>query len=174
MIFHFNISCCDIMLPPRTFELRHSLLCLVFMLSACAVQASAWVTEDDARREAEFQQVTPLKPDRTRAISPVDVEAPLIEVIRPNPLNNLSLPFAVELRFSSRSGAPIDPNSLRVSYGFMRVDLTERIRKSATVTAEGLRAESVEIPKGKHRLNVTVADTVGHVGEKEIQFSVGE
>lgn len=149
---------------------------LGFVLLSLILPASAaeWVSESDVLREADYLSRSPDARPRTRSMSKEDPEAPLIEVIRPNPLNNLKQPFPVELRFTARSGAPIDPKSLKVSYGFMGLDLTERIRKSATVTPDGLRAESVEIPKGEHRLMVRVADARGLVGERDIRIKVGE
>lgn len=147
-------------------------LCLVFL--ALPAAAAEWVSQAEMLREAEYLGRPADARARTRAITPVDPDAPLIEVIRPNPLNNLKQPFPVELRFIARSGAPIDPKTLKVSYGFMGLDLTERIRKSATVTPEGLRAENVEIPKGDHRLTVKVADAKGLVGERDIRIRVGE
>lgn len=147
---------------------------VVLLTALLPVSAEEWVSASEVLREAEYQARSPEARPRTRALSKEDPEAPLIEVIRPNPLNNLKQPFPVELRFTARSGAPIDPKSLKVSYGFMGLDLTERIRKSATVTPEGLRAENVEIPKGEHRLTVRVADARGLVGERDIRIKVGE
>lgn len=144
------------------------------LFSARAALAEVWITADELAREAEFASRPPPPRVRARSLVAADRDSPLIEVLRPNPLNNLKPPFAVELRFSARAGAEINPDSLRVAYGFLGIDLTERIRKSATVTPEGLRAESVDIPRGDHRLTVRIADVRGRIGEREIRIRVGD
>ncbi len=152
--------------------------------------ADSWVTADDVAREAEEAEFLAIPaPPRAKArsmpvidpdlpqievVRPNPLNMPQIEVVRPNPLNNIKAPFGVELHFAARPGSAIDPDSLKVSYGFMGIDLTDRIRRSATVTPAGLKAENVEIPRGDHRLTVRIADVRGRIGEKEIRIRVGE
>lgn len=136
--------------------------------------ADSWVTADDVAREAEFLAIPAPPRAKARSMPVIDPDLPQIEVVRPNPLNNIKAPFGVELHFAARPGSAIDPDSLKVSYGFMGIDLTDRIRRSATVTPAGLKAENVEIPRGDHRLTVRIADVRGRIGEKEIRIRVGE
>lgn len=172
--YHMSFDC---KLPPRMKAKPSLALVLVLISGLFAARASfgdTWVTAQEVAQETEFAAHRPPPRQRTRSLAVADPEAPQIEVLRPNPLNGLKPPFAVELRFSARAGAEIDPGSLRVAYGFLGIDLTERIRKSATVTAEGLRADGVDIPRGDHRLTVRIADVRGRVGEREIRLSVGD
>ena len=153
--------------------IRNGLLFFAF----CAVSAQAFelVTAQDVAQETTYQIQNPSAPRaRTRAFATPNPDAPLIEVVQPQILSGVRPPFPVELRFVARAGSQIDPGTLKVRYGMMGIDLTDRIRKGATVTPDGLKAEKVEIPTGDHRLTVRIADSGGHVGEKEIRIKVGD
>ena len=144
-------------------------------LSAASAQAFEWVTTQEVEQETAYQSRNqPAQRSLSRAITPINPDAPLIEVVQPQVLNSVRPPFPVELRFIARPGSQIDPGSLKVRYGMLGIDLTERIRKGATITADGLKADRVEIPTGDHRLTVRIADSGGHVGEKEIRIKVGD
>lgn len=148
---------------------------LLTMLSLAPVQAFELISAQEVVQEAEFLRQNPeSRATRTRALATPNPEAPIIEVVQPQVLNEVRPPFPVELRFIPRVGLQIDPKSLNVRYGMLGIDLTDRIRKGATVTADGLKADKVEIPGGNHRLIVRIADFAGHVGEKEIRIKVGE
>ena len=148
---------------------------LLVALFSTSVQALEWVTAQDVAQESDFQSQNPSNlRARTRAFAPINPEAPLIEVVQPQILSGVRPPFPVELRFIARPGAQIEPGTLKVRYGMLGIDLTDRIRKGATVTPDGLKADKVEIPAGDHRLTVRIADSGGHVGEKEIRIKVGD
>jgi hypothetical protein len=148
---------------------------LLGAILATSAQAVEWVTAQDIAQESAYQsQSLPAPRVRTRAIGALNQEAPLIEVVRPQVLSGVQPPFPVELRFIARPGSQIDPTTLKVRYGMLGIDLTDRIRKGASVTPDGLRADKVDIPNGDHRLTVRIADSGGHVGEKEIRIKVGD
>jgi len=142
-------------------------------LFAPAVLAESWVTAEDVAREAEFLAIPAPPRTKLRSMPVTDPDLPQIEVLRPNPLDNVRPPFGVELRFAARPGTAIDPDSLKVVYGFLGIDLTDRIRRSATVTPAGLLADNVEIPRGEHRLTIRIPEVRGRTGEKEIRNRVG-
>ena len=153
--------------------IRYGLLLAAFF--AASAQAFELVTAQDVAQETTYKIQNPSSPRiRTRALATLNPEAPLIEVVQPQILSGVRPPFPVELRFVARSGAQIDPATLKVRYGMLGIDLTDRIRKGATVTSDGLRADKVEIPTGDHRLTVRIADSGGQVGEKEIRIKVGD
>jgi hypothetical protein len=148
---------------------------LFFAFFAASAQAFELVTAQDVAQETTYQiQNPPVQRALTRAFATPNPDAPLIEVVQPQVLSGVRPPFPVELRFVARAGSQIDPGTLKVRYGMMGIDLTDRIRKGATVTPDGLKAEKVEIPTGDHRLTVRIADSGGHVGEKEIRIKVGD
>ena len=153
--------------------IRYSLL--LAALFATSAQAFELVTALEVAQEFSYQsQNLPTQRARTRAFATPNPEAPLIEVVQPQVLSGVRPPVPVELRFVARPGSQIDPGTLKVRYGMMGIDLTDRIRKGASVTPDGLRADKVDIPNGDHRLTVRIADSGGHVGEKEIRIKVGD
>ena len=50
--------------------------------------------------------------------------------------------------------------------------MTDRVTEHATVTPEGLVSENAEMPKGKHKLTISIADTEGRVGKKQFKFQI--
>lgn len=138
---------------------------------ACAnVHAGSFVlvTED----EMALETATPATPTiKTRALGSFDT--PKIKVISPEPVKNVfSAPLPIELKFISADDAEIDPASFRASYGFLRLDVTNRITQSGKLTKSGLSIAEAEIPKGSHRLLLQVSDTKGRVGESELRFRI--
>lgn len=126
------------------------------------------VTEDEVLLEA----ATPMpKKSRTRTYTSPDT--PKIKVISPDLLKDVfTAPLPIELKFVSAGDAEIDPASFRASYGFMRIDITNRITQSIKVTKSGFLVAEAAIPKGSHRLIMQVSDTKGRVGEIELRFIV--
>lgn len=128
----------------------------------------ALVTLDEVRAEAQARIE---EPPRTRSLPTPG--APNIQVLQPEisvaPLQN---PIRIELQFSSASDADIDPASFRAYYGFLRIDITERIVKSVRVAKSGLKVENAEIPPGNHRLFLRIADSKKRVTETVVRFAV--
>jgi hypothetical protein len=126
------------------------------------------VTLEEVRAESQAQIP---EPPRTRSLPAPG--APTIHVLQPEmagaPLQN---PVRIELQFSSASDADIDPASFRAYYGFLRIDITERIVKSVRVTESGLKIENAEIPRGSHRLLLRIADSKDRATETELRFVV--
>jgi hypothetical protein len=128
----------------------------------------ALVTLDEVRAEAQARIE---EPPRMRSLPAPG--APKIQVLQPEisgaPLQN---PIRIELQFSSASDADIDPASFRAYYGFLRIDITERIVNSVRVAKSGLKVENAEIPPGSHRLFLRIADMKERVTETEVRFAV--
>jgi len=126
------------------------------------------VTPEEVRAEI---QAGIKEPPRTRALPTPG--APKIHILQPvmsgAPLQN---PIRIQLQFSSASDADIDPGSFRAYYGFLRIDLTGRILKSVRVAKSGLKIENAELPSGKHRLFLRIADSKERTTETEVRFVV--
>ncbi|ESQ93336.1 hypothetical protein ABAC460_01125 [Asticcacaulis sp. AC460] len=73
--------------------------------------------------------------------------------------------------FKPASGARIRPETLRVEYrtavGWR--DVTDRVLAQGKVTAGGLNAKPLAMPKGNHRIRITVMDDKGRVGISELR-----
>jgi hypothetical protein len=129
------------------------------------------VTPEEVQREAAWAGTHPPSATRrTRAITPANPE---IAVVKPESLAEpLKAPFPIQILFRAREGAVIVPESLRILYGFMRIDITERLTARAKVTPAGIVVESAAIPPGNHRLLIRVSDDRERQGEAELRFAV--
>jgi hypothetical protein len=126
------------------------------------------VTQEEVRAEAQ-SGIT--EPPRRRALTVAG--APKISVLQPVIAGaSLRNPIRIELQFSSAPDAEIDPGSFRAYYGFLRIDLTERIVKSVRVAKSGLKVENAELPPGSHRLFLRIADSKERASETELRFVV--
>ena len=94
----------------------------------------------------------------------------LVETPKLNPA--LPSPIAMKLRFQAADGTSIRPETFKVRYGSLRIDITARITGSTTVTAEGLEISQAALPKGKHKIVIAVEDAVGRLNERQLQFEI--
>ena len=104
---------------------------------------------------------------------PLAGDEPAIEIIRPVVKEGkVASPVAIEVRFKPVAGKAIDPASFKLYYGAFKLDVTDRLLKTAKVTPTGFSIDKVDIPAGSHRLVMKVADDTGAAGIKEIKFMV--
>lgn len=103
----------------------------------------------------------------TRGIS----RGPGIKVLSPEPGMATAAPFEFKLEFTPRSGAPIDPSSVKVLYmKSPMVDLTPRVK--SVITSEGLDFKDAKVPPGDHQMKIIVLDTEGREGTALINLTV--
>jgi hypothetical protein len=57
-------------------------------------------------------------------------------------------------------------------YGVLKIDLTDRVSKYATISEDGAVIDQAKMPSGQHRLLLRVADDKGNLGEQELLFRV--
>lgn len=104
---------------------------------------------------------------------PLAGDEPAIEIVRPVVKEGkVASPVAIEVRFKPVAGKTIDPASFKLYYGAFKIDVTDRLLKTAKVTPTGFSIDKVDIPSGSHRLVMRVGDDTGAVGIKEIKFTV--
>ena len=104
---------------------------------------------------------------------PLAGDEPAIEIVRPVVKEGkVASPVAIEVRFKPVTGKTIDPASFKLYYGAFKIDVTDRLLKTAKVTANGFSIDKVDIPAGAHRLVMKVADDTGAAGIREIKFTV--
>ncbi len=107
---------------------------------------------------------------KTRAFSPGQPE---ISVVSPAAVSEpLKAPFPIRVTFKAKEGATIKPDSFRALYGFLKVDITDRLASRAKIGPDGISVESADIPAGNHRLMLRVSDDRDRQAETEIRFSV--
>jgi hypothetical protein len=119
-------------------------------------------------------EVEKYKDDVTENITvPLAGDEPAIEIVRPVVKEGkVASPVAIEVRFKPLAGKSIEPASFKLYYGAFKIDVTERLLKTAKVTPYGFSIDKVDIPTGSHRLVMRVGDDTGAVGIKEIKFAV--
>lgn len=158
-------------------------LALLFALSLSIAELSTAGTG--------FQLIAPEEYEReqaARAVATVDgltegdvfkrqtwlrsLDAPVIEVVTPDATSPIRSPVNIEVKFQPGPGATIVKESLRIKYGLVGLDITERIRKAATVTEQGIRASGAELPAGAHSLSIEIADTAGRRARQVHKFRI--
>lgn len=144
---------------------RFATLCA--LLLAMAGPAVAWplVSSEEDQRDREAPKVE--DPERTATKAP-----PTITLKRPDLVGPMRNPMSIELRFEAGPSSSIDMGSVRVTYGWLGIDITRRLLGHAVISTNGLSADDVEIPLGDHNVTVSVADTAGRVGTRTFRFSI--
>lgn len=142
---------------------------LLMSLGCSLAQAQELVTWQE--QQASQQSPEPLAPKVTTV-----ADAPRIELLRPN-LNAtsgamLSSPTVIELRFQAAPGSQIRPDTFRVLYGRLRLDITARLLSATRISAEGLHVREAQLPAGPHRLLLSIEDSQGRLGQTALAFEI--
>jgi len=136
------------------------------LLAAWPVLADEWlVTEQEAR----LSRAAPAMPE-AKAV-PV-AGAPRIVLLQPDVTASVASPTRIQLRFEPQGEASIRPDTFKVRYGTLRLDITQRITAVSAVTPQGIDVSEAKLPKGAHRLYMEVQDSAGRTGERAVSFVV--
>jgi hypothetical protein len=151
-----------------TSTLRLRGLCAGLLALLCgAAQAFNLVSTDEAARD----RLAPEPPAQRSTPHPA---APKIELLAPMVGKPLPSPMDIRLRWSASPGAAIDTASVRVKYGRLGIDVTDRVLGSAKVTPLGIDAPGAKLPSGEHRLAVEVSDDKQRKSRREFIVEVVE
>jgi hypothetical protein len=132
------------------------------------------VTAAEAQQAAQAEAAAPPADTRPRTRSLPRPQPTSIRVLAPSTTASpVPAPLRIELAFSPAPGARIVPATFRILYGVLKIDLTERLRKHATITEAGVLVEGAQVPDGQHRLLLQVADDQGNLAEQELRIRVG-
>jgi hypothetical protein len=147
---------------------RRSLILGVIATSCFGIRrASAWplVTRQQLQREnaAPHNQTAPAQ---SRS------GAPTIRIDEPDIANPVRSPVNIRISFQAAANARIAVDSLRVRYGSLGIDITRRILAHARPTQSGVFVEDAELPRGRHRVTIQIADNMGRTGTKSFNFNV--
>lgn len=146
---------------------------------------------EDAAARSEGWLITPEEYARLRTADPFGLDeedagarsitelghpdGPRIRVISPDlSVDRLPSEVTIEAAFEALEDAEVDLSTLKVKYKSMVgwFDVTDRVRGGASVTAEGIRSDVVKLPKGKHRLRLSLQDSEGREGLVEFRIRV--
>jgi hypothetical protein len=103
-----------------------------------------------------------------------DFDAPTITVIKPDRSAPIQPPVDIDVHFKAAQGASVNVASLKIMYGFLKLDITKRILDApgVQVSAAGLKASGAQLPSGSHKLAIEVADNIGRTGRQPLEFTV--
>lgn len=160
--------------------LRIAMICLALLMTSLQARAQApaggfeLITATEAQQEAQAEASAPPPAPRTRSLLVAKPGQPTIQVLTPAaPGTAVNAPVRIELAFKPAPGARIVPSTFRVLYGLLKIDLTDRLKKHATVTETGVVVDQAQVPAGQHRLIMQVADDQGNTAEQEVRIRVG-
>jgi hypothetical protein len=130
-------------------------------------RAAAWelVTKEELKRES-----TSPRPSASPAQS--QPGAPTIEVEQPDPTKPIKPPVTIRVLFKAQAGSTIDPKSFRAKYGWLGLDVTDRITSHAKIDASGLIAENADVPAGSYKITLQIADNLQRIGIRVLDFTV--
>ena len=145
--------------------LQTPVLALGLCASAFHVQAFELVSAQEM--QASLSAVEPLSA-KTAAL----LGAPQIEIVHPKLDTPVVSPTAIQLVFVPAATSVVRPETFKVLYGRLRIDITQRLINAAKVTAEGISVKEASLPKGSHRLLISIEDLHGRQGIKSLDFDI--
>jgi hypothetical protein len=143
------------------------------MMSALAA-AAAGSFELLSSREYQSELTARSLPGAHFALRSADLGAPTISVVKPDHSAAIQPPVDIEVHFTPTAGATVNIASLKILYGFLKLDVTQRILKApgVDVSSAGLKASGAQLPAGNHKLLIEVSDNLGRTGQQLLEFSV--
>ena len=113
-------------------------------------------------------------PGASFVLRSADLDAPTITVVKPDRSAPIQAPVDIDVRFKAAAGASVNVASLKILYGFLKLDITHRILEApgVQVSPAGLKASGAQLPSGSHKLVIEVADNLGRAGRQPLEFTV--
>jgi hypothetical protein len=113
-------------------------------------------------------------PGATLTLKAADFDAPAITVVKPDRSAPIQAPVDIDVHFKAAQGASVNIGSLKIMYGFLKLDITRRIlgAPGVEVTPAGLKANGARLPSGSHKLAIEVADNIGRIARQPVEFTV--
>lgn len=148
---------------------RHRVRLLACAALVCAAAAPAMAFDLVSPAEVAQDRAAPAPPAMRAMPHP---KAPRIQLLAPATDRPLASPMDIRLRWAATEGARIDTATVRVKYGRLGIDVTDRVLGAAKVTGDGIDAPGAKLPAGEHRLAVEVADDQQRVARREFVVEV--
>ena len=98
--------------------------------------------------------------------------APLIDILEPRMGSVITSPTSIQLVFQATASSAVRPETFKVLYGRLRLDITQRLLGAASITAQGITVKGASLPKGSHRLLLSIEDSLGRQGQRQLDFEV--
>ena len=99
-------------------------------------------------------------------------DGPLISIESPGESGTVNSPAAIRVVFApGTSGETADPDSFKfLLKKLITIDLTDRV--SEFVTADGIDVEEADIPPGKYKFEMRIADLAGNESARQFKMKV--
>jgi len=148
--------------------MRSRLMITALSFALLALPTVAQTTWDLVSPQQEARdRVAPHRP------GPVNLPAPpLIQLLRPDISRPISNPTTIEVQFSAGSGPAIDMRTFKATYGWLGINITNRLLAHARMTPNTLLAKNVDLPLGQHSVTLSIANTAGKAASRTFRFSV--
>ena len=92
-------------------------------------------------------------------------DGPDISIITPERNDKYTSPLKIIINFIAKAGNDIDLAKLKVEcLKIIIIDLTKRVLPYTT--KEGIKIDKAELPKGKHKIRVTIGDVAGGITQE--------
>jgi hypothetical protein len=111
-----------------------------------------------------------IQPPEARSVP--EQGAPRVSLLTPDISSTVRRPTRIQVRFEATAPALIKPETFRVLYGSLRLDITQRVTSASQVTAQGIDVAEASLPPGSHRLLIEIQDTQGRIGRRTVGFVV--
>jgi len=146
----------------------------VAVLAVAVALAAARGFELLSQQEYQSELTARAKPGAALVARSADLNAPSITVVKPNRTLPIQPPVDIDVRFKPAEGATVNVSSLKIKYGFLGLDITQRILQApgVQISADGLRASGAQLPSGSHKLLIEIADNYGRTGRQPLEFTV--
>jgi hypothetical protein len=146
-------------------------LAVGLLLSTASARSGAGDREGPVWLVTEGEAMLPAPP-AARSPASLPKDGPVIKVQAPQLTADVSPPFAVDVVFEPRaSGAPPKMDSLKVTYlKVIEVDVTDRFKPY--LKDNRLFVEKANVPQGRHRLKISIADLEGRTTAEVLQVTV--
>jgi hypothetical protein len=154
---------------------KHSLLAgLIGLVTVTLASAAQGGFQLLTKREYQSELTAQTAPGASYVSKAADFNAPTISVVKPDHSAPIQPPVDIDVQFTPAAGATVNVGSLKILYGFLKLDITQRILQApgVAVSAAGLKASGARLPSGSHKLLIEVADNLGRVGRQTVEFTV--
>jgi hypothetical protein len=145
---------------------------LVVTIAAAAVGSGfELLSKREYQSELDKRATAPQAP---LILKGADFNAPVITVVSPDHSGPIKPPVDIDLEFKAVQGANVDIGTLKIFYGFLHLDITQRILQApgVQISPAGLKASGAQLPSGSHKLLIQVADNLGRTARQPVEFVV--
>ena len=152
--------------------MSHQLLIIasvVFLLTACSRSES----------ELESKPLMLILPEEaaqydSTSFVPDSEKGPNIEIVQPLLTSVVTSPLSIQVEFTSRQpNLGVNMKSFKLTYKKLwGIDITDRVLEY--IDGESINAPEIELPAGKHTLEIYIEDNEENISTKLITLEVAE